>query len=127
MKFILFTLSIFVLGCSAKTSSPVDQFQQIQQEVEQLKRSNEESIAALKRTYDEKIKTYDEKIRTYDDKIRTYDDKIRRNDEKIASLEEQLRWKTNLVSQSGPCLLIFVVFCQRQRRYRKVSFKSPNF
>ena len=74
MKLILFTLSIFVLGCLAKPSTSVDQFQQIQQQVEQLKRSNEESIAALKRTYDEKI----------------------------SSLEEQLKSGKNMVSQTGP-------------------------
>ena len=121
MKLFIFTINIVVFGClGAAPVSVNDPLHWIQQEIEQLKRSNEESIAALKRTYDEKIRTYDEKIRTYDEKIK-------RNDEKIASLEEQLRWKTNLVSQAGPCLLIFVVFCQRHRRYRKISFKSPNF
>ena len=48
MNLLLFTTGIFVFGCSATTSTPVeDPLQQIQQEVEQLKRSNEESIAAL--------------------------------------------------------------------------------
>ena len=49
-------------------------------EMEQLKRSNEESIAALKRTYDEKIRTYDAKL---------------------ASLEQQLRSGRLLPLQSG--------------------------
>ena len=114
MKFLMFIINVVVIGCL--TAAPVsvnDPLHRIQQEMEQLQRSNEESIAALKQTYDEKIGTYDEKIRTYDEKIR-------RNDEKIAGLEKQLRWKTN--PQSGPCLLIFVVVCQRQRRSRRVPF-----
>ena len=97
MKLILFTASIFVFGCSARPLSSVDQFQQIQQEVEQLKRSNEESVAVigeLKQTYDEKIQTNDEKIQTYDEKLRRYDDKI-------ASLEQQLSSGRTLVPQSG--------------------------
>ena len=109
MKLFIFTINIVVFGCLVAADASVnDPLHWIQQEMEQLKGSNEESIAALKRTYDEKIRTYDEKIR--------------RNYEKIASLEQQLKWKTNLVPQSGPCLLIFVVVCQRQRCSRRVPF-----
>ena len=60
--------------------SSVKRFQQIRQEVEQMKKYNEESIgviAAFKQTYDEKI---------------------RRCDEKTANLEQQVR---TLASQSG--------------------------
>ena len=80
MKLILFTLSIFVFGGSATFD---DQLQQIQQEVEQLKRGNEEIIgviAALKQTYDERITT---------------------QDEKIASLEQQLKSLRMFLPQSG--------------------------
>ena len=87
MNLLIFTINV-VIGCSTAAPVPVNApLHWIQQEMEQLKRSNEESIAALKRTYDEKIRIYDEKIR--------------RNDEKIASLEQQLRWGKNLVPQSG--------------------------
>ena len=121
MKLLIFTINIVFIGCLVAAPVSVnDPLHRIQQEMEELKRSNEESIAALKQTYDEKIRTYDEKIRTYDEKIRTYDQKIRRNDQKIAGLEQQLRWKTN--PQSGPCLLIFLVVCQRQRRSHRVPF-----
>ena len=61
MKLILFTVSIFVFGCSATSLTSVeDQLQRMHLEMEQLKRSNEESIAvigALKQTYNEKIRT----------------------------------------------------------------------
>ena len=98
MKLLLFTISIFVFGCSATPSFSVDQLQQIQQDMEQLKRSNEESsaaIAVLNQMYDEKMKTYDEKLT--------------RNDEKIASLEQQLRSGRTLVPQSGT--VSFISFC----------------
>ena len=84
MKLILFAASIFVLDCSARPLSSVEnQLGRLQQ-----------SIAAMKQTYDEKISTYDEKISTYDEKIR-------RNEEKIASLEQQLRSGRTLFPQSG--------------------------
>ena len=82
MKLILFTASIFVLGCSARPSASLDQFQQIQQELEQMKRSNEESIAALQRFYDKKI----------------------------SSLEEQLKSGKNMVSQTGRIYLPYYSF-----------------
>ena len=83
MKLILFTISIFVLGCSAAPSTSVNQFQLIQQKVEQLERSNKESIAviaALKQTYDEKI----------------------------ASLEQQLRSERTLVLQPGRDSIFYI-------------------
>ena len=90
------------MGCPASLSTSVqDQLQRMNLEVEQLKRNNEESIAALKRIYDEKIMTYDEKIQTCDEKIR-------RNDAKIASLEQQLRSGGTLVPQSGFYLYIIM-------------------
>ena len=55
MKLILFTVSIFVLGCSAKSSTSVDQFQQIQQEVEQLKRTYDEKISSLDQQLKQKV------------------------------------------------------------------------
>ena len=63
MKLILLTVSIFVLGSLAKPSTSVnDPLQRIQQDVQQLKTSNEETVAALKSTYDEKLRIQDEKI-----------------------------------------------------------------
>ena len=80
MKLILVTICAFVFGCSARPSISVDQLQQIQQEIEQLKRSNTENIAALKQSYDEKIRTYGENI---------------------SSLEKQLRLGKKFVQQTG--------------------------
>ena len=91
MKFLLNTISICVLRSLATPSTSVESLQQIQQEIEQLKRSNEESvavIAALKETYDEKIRTQEEEIRIYD--------------VKIASLERQLRTGKTHALQTGP-------------------------
>ena len=76
IKLILFI--IFLLACLAMLLSSVRRFQQIKQEVEQIKKYNEERIGvitALKQTYDEK-----------------------RYDEKSANLEQQVR---TLASQSG--------------------------
>ena len=99
MKLILVTLSIFVLGCSATSLTSVeDQLQQMNLEIEQLKRSNEESVAFI-----EELK------QTYDGKIRTYDEKMRRNDAKVATLEQQLRLRRTLVPQSGS--VYFISFC----------------
>ena len=85
MKLILFTVSIFVFGCSAGRSTSVeDQLQRMQLQVDKLKRSNEESIAAVKHTYDEKIIAYDEKL---------------------SSLEEQVKGGKCLVPQTGPVYL----------------------
>ena len=94
MKLILFTASIFVFGCSATSSISVeDQLQRMQLQVDQLERSNENSVAFI-----------GELKRTYDDKIQMYDEKIRRYDEKIVSLEQQLRLGRTLLPQSGPYL-----------------------
>ena len=74
IKLLILTINIVAIGCL--TAVPVsfnDPLQRIQQEMEQLKRSNEESISAMKTTYDEKI----------------------------ASLEQQLRRESNVVPQSG--------------------------
>ena len=90
MKSILFTVSIFVFGCSAGRSTSVeDQLQRMQLQVDQLKRSNEENIAELKQTYDEKIRAYDEKL---------------------SSLEEQVKAGNCLVPQTGPVLFTIFLF-----------------
>ena len=61
MKLILFAASIFVLDCSARPLSSVeDQLGRLQQ-----------SIAAMKQTYDEKISTYDEKIASLEQQLRS--------------------------------------------------------
>ena len=60
-----------VYGCSATPSVFVnDPLPRIQNEVKQLKRSNEESIATLKQTYDEEMRTYNEKIATLEQQRR---------------------------------------------------------
>ena len=62
IKFILFTFSFFVFGCSATSSIPVgDQLEGLQQ-----------SVATLKQTYDEKISTYDEKIASLEQQLRSH-------------------------------------------------------
>ena len=59
MKLILFTVGIFVFGCSARPSTSVqDQLQRMILEMEQLKKSNEENVAAL----NEKLRIQDGKI-----------------------------------------------------------------
>ena len=99
MKLILFTVSIFVFGCSATSLTSVeDQLRPMHLEMEQLKRSNKQSVAFI-----EELK------QTYDDKIHTYDEKLRRCDHKIASYEQQLRSGRTLVPQSGT--VSFTSFC----------------
>ena len=52
MRLLLLTTSIFVFGCSATTSTSIeDQLRRLEQKVKQLKQ-----------TYDEKIRTQNEKI-----------------------------------------------------------------
>ena len=55
MKFLLFTLNILVFGCIVTNSTCIeDQLQQLQQAVEQMKRSNEEN--------DEKIASLEQEL-----------------------------------------------------------------
>ena len=101
MKLLLFVSCIVVFGCSA---SITDNYllQEIQQEIKDLKISNE----ALKKDCDEKIKSleknYGERIehveQNYHEKITSLE---KNYDKKIARLEQQLRSGRNLAPQTG--------------------------
>ena len=62
MKLLLLIVGVFVFNCSATTSVSDNLLKRIQREVEELKRSNEDSIAALKKIYDEKISTLEQQL-----------------------------------------------------------------
>ena len=83
--FLFFACSLF-FGCFAAPSVD-DPLHSLQQEMEELKRSNEESIEALKLTFG---------------------DKIRENAEKIAHLGDRAEWGRNLSSQMGKMLIFSV-------------------
>ena len=109
MKLLLLIVSVAFLGGLTLASDSIDDpLQQMQQEIKQLKKSDE----AMEKNYNEKIerlrKHYDEKIeslkKNYDEEMGNLEHNY---EQKIASLEQQLKLVKKFEPQLGKLVLLF--------------------